>query len=112
MLRNMLGIGMLLNTDSFKKGQQAAENGRDASENPYTEGSGLWSDWQMGWRVAAKMAAINENRDIAQTVPAASAYEMGQAAAAKGLSVTVNPYHYGNPAHDKWRLGWARQKAS
>ena len=41
MLRNMLGIGMLLKTPSYQRDQTAAESGQSVSDNPLTEGSKL-----------------------------------------------------------------------
>lgn len=108
MLRNMLGIGMLLNTPSYQKGQKAAESGLPLSANPFTEGSGLWSDWQMGWRVTTRMAQVEKDRAAALQIPTASAFDMGSAAAAKGLSPSTNPFIYSSPAHEEWRKGWAK----
>lgn len=108
MLRNMLGIGMLLNTPSYQKGQTAAENGRPLSDNPYSEGSRLWSDWHLGWRVTSRMADLEATRVAAQRIPANSAFDMGRGAALKGLSASTNPFLHANPAYEEWRLGWAQ----
>lgn len=110
MLRNMLGLGMLLDTQSFQNGQKAGREGLANSENPYGKGSSHWSDWHLGWRIATRSVAIEEARACALEDPAASAYEMGHAAAARGQRATDNPYHYGHPAHEDWRLGWVRQR--
>lgn len=112
MLRNMLGLGMLLNTKGFKEGQQAAHDGCPVSDNPYAEGHSQRSDWQLGWSVATRMAADKGKREIALRAPARSAYDLGRAAAEEGLSASVNPFHNGHPAHDEWRLGWAHSKAA
>jgi hypothetical protein len=112
MLRNLLGLGMILNTESFRKGQLAAREGRPENENPFSDGSAHGSDWKLGWRLAVKMAADNENRRIAAPSIDVSSYEMGRLAARKGVSAALNPYHPGHPSHDQWRLGWASGKAA
>jgi hypothetical protein len=112
MLRNLFGLGMILNTESFRKGQDAAREGRQETDNPFSGGSAHWSDWQLGWRLAIKMAADNENRRIAFPAADVSPYEMGRAAARDGVSAALNPFHSGHPSHDQWRLGWASGKAA
>ena len=112
MLRNLFGLGMIMNTESFRKGQRAACEGRPETDNPFSEGSSHWLDWQMGWRLAVRMAADDETRRIALPAAGLAPYEMGRAAAQKGLSAALNPFHPGHPAHDQWRLGWARGKAA
>lgn len=112
MLRNLFGLGMILNTESFRKGQNAAREGRPETDNPFSDGSALRSDWQLGWRLAMRMAADNRNRRIASPATDASPYDMGRAAARDGESAALNPYHPGHPSHDQWRLGWASGKAA
>jgi ribosome modulation factor len=112
MLRNLFGLGMILNTESFRKGQNAALAGRPETDNPFSYESKQRSDWQLGWRLAVKMAADSENRRMAFPAAEVSPYDMGRAAARKGVSATLNPFHSGHPAHDEWRLGWANGKAA
>lgn len=112
MLRTMLGLGMILDTRSYRQGRRAFAEGQPITANPHYKGSSMWADWALGWRMATKLAAMNENRELARNTEAASAYELGEIAAANGLGVFANPYLQGNPAHDEWRLGWAARKAS
>lgn len=112
MLRNLLGLGMILNTDAFRKGQDAAHANRPETDNPYIAGERFWSDWRLGWRVARKTASDNENRAIALRIDAESPFDMGRAAASQGLGASLNPFLPGSPAHDQWRLGWARGKVA
>jgi ribosome modulation factor len=102
----------ILNTESFRKGQDAARAGRPETDNPFSQGSSQRSDWQLGWRLAVKLAADNENRRMAVSSAGASPYDMGRAAGRTGLSPARNPFHAGHPAHDEWRLGWANGKAA
>ena len=112
MLRELLGLGMILETRAFAKGRRAFHDGQPETANPYSEPTAYRSDWKMGWNEARRTAAANTNRDIANETPRASAFELGQQAAAKGLSGAANPFHYGHPGHDAWRAGWATAKAS
>jgi len=111
MLRNLLGLGMLLNTESYQKGQAAARDGRPLGDNPYRLASAHRDDWELGWRVATRMADLATIRDAAATIPASSPYDAGHAAAARGVGAAANPYIVGSPAHDAWRRGWADRKA-
>jgi hypothetical protein len=104
----MLGIGMLLNTPGYQKGQKAAETSRPLSDNPFTEGSNPWSDWNAAWRVTTRMADIEATRIAALRMPAGSAFDMGRAAALKKLSAAANPFLHSSPRHEEWRLGWAQ----
>ena len=112
MLRNLLGLGMILVTDAFRKGQQAAHDERPRTDNPFTEVEARWSDWNLGWGVVSKTASDNRNRTIALTANTRSPFEMGRTAASSGQSASMNPFHHGGPAHDQWRLGWASGKAA
>ena len=112
MLRNLFGLGMILNTESFRKGQSAAREGRPEEDNPFGKGSSHWLDWQLGWRLALRMAADNDDRRSALPAADASPYDSGRAAAQKGVSAALNPFHLGHPAHEQWRLGWASGKAA
>jgi hypothetical protein len=51
MLRNLFGLGMILNTESFRKGQDAAREGRPETDNPFSVGSatGRTGSWAGGW---------------------------------------------------------------
>ena len=112
MLRNMLGLGVILNTSGFRRGEQAARDGRPMEDNPFSVGSVFWTDWQLGWRLAMKAAADNDNRRIASLATEASPFDMGRVAAGKGLSPAMNPFHPGHLAYDQWRLGWTSGKAA
>ena len=111
MLRNLLGLGMLLNTESFQRGYQAAQEGVSKSQNPHSKRTPQWSDWQLGWHAAATMTSMSENRSVALRIPTQTAYEMGMAAGESGVSASANPYHYGHPGHREWRLGWATSRS-
>lgn len=111
MLRNLLGLGMLFDTHEFQRGQDAANTGRPISDNPYSDGTILQTDWELGWRVATKMRSIRSNAALAPQAQNQSAYELGEVAAEQGMAASANPYQYGHPAHDQWRLGWARCKS-
>jgi len=111
MLRSKLGIGMLLNTEAHRKGHQAARSARPLCDNPFTEGTSQWADWQSGWRVATRIAEIQSTREKSLRVPASSAFDMGQKAALSGLSATANPYLADSPAHREWRRGWSQAKS-
>jgi ribosome modulation factor len=112
MLRNLLGLGMILNTESYQKGHQAALEGRPATDNPYQVSRAHRADWDLGWRIARKLAADSESRSVAIGGEGPSAYEMGRSAAARGLGAAMNPFHFGHPGHDQWRLGWAEGRAA
>lgn len=112
MFRNLLGLGMLLNTRSYRRGRMAAHEGLDLADNPFAEGSSLAADWALGWRVATRMTAMEERRALAQRVPTGSAFEAGWEAAARGAGPGENPYPFPHPGHEAWRLGWARRKSS
>jgi len=111
MLRNSLGLGMLLNTKSYRRGRMAAHEGLGLADNPFAEGSSLAADWALGWRIAVRMAEIEERRAIARPVPGQSAFEAGWEAAGRGAGAGANPYPSLHPDHAAWRLGWARRKA-
>jgi hypothetical protein len=108
MLRKLLGLGMILNTDAFRKGRDAAHENRPETDNRYIPGELYRSDWRLGWRVARKAASDKENRAIALRVDAKSPFHMAWAAASQGLCASLNSFLPGRPAHDQWRLGWAR----
>jgi len=110
MLRETLGLGMLFNTKAYQAGHEAGRAGLAGGVNPYIDGSTPWSDWNFGWRVAVHAASQSTNREVAQTIEAASPYDKGQAAASDGLGTSVNPYHHGNPAHEQWLHGWADRR--
>jgi hypothetical protein len=112
MLRNLFGLGMILNTESFRKGQHAAREGLPETDNPFTEGTAPWTDWRLGWRLAVRTGSDNDNRRIALPASGASPYSLGQVAARSGMSPASNPFHPGHPAHDEWRLGWASGRAA
>lgn len=80
------------------------------NENPYLDGTAPWVDWNLGWRIATQEAAMNTNREIAREATEGTPEEMGQAAAGLGLDANANPYHFGNPAHHRWLLSWAKEK--
>ena len=108
-LRQSHGIGDHRRVANAGQGQG---QGKTARDNPFTEGSSLWADWQLGWRLVKNLSAVNENRHIAGKAVEASACELGQAAAARGAYALANPYHFGHPGHEQWRLGWAAAKSS
>ena len=112
MLRNLIGLGMILNTESFRKGQDAARAGRPETDNPFGEGSSHREDWHLGWRLVRKTAADRATRRISVDAAHVSPYEMGRAAGRTGQSAALNPFHHGHPFHDQWRLGWASGKAA
>lgn len=112
MLRNLFGLGMILNTDSFQRGQNAAQSGHPMSANPFRDGTTLHVDWELGWRVATKMQSISDNRALTISTTERSAYAQGQRAAARGQGASANPYTVGHPGYDEWRLGWARAKSN
>ncbi len=112
MLRELLGLGMILETKAFARGRRAFQEGLGEDANPFNGSATMRSDWAMGWREARRTAAANTNREIAEAQPGVSAFELGQAARAQGLSGAANPYHIGHPGHVAWRTGWATAKAS
>ena len=112
MLRELLGLGMILETKAFAKGRRAYQDGLGEDANPFEASAAMRSDWAMGWRAARRTAAANTNRELAEAHPGVSAFELGQAARAQGLSGAANPYHLGHPGHEAWRTGWAAAKAS
>ncbi len=87
MLRDILGLGVILETQAF-------------------------ADGRMGWREASRRDAANRNAEIARKNPELSAFALGAAAAKDGLSPSVNPFHYGHPSHEDWRLGWVSRQAA
>jgi ribosome modulation factor len=107
MLRDVLKLGMLLETEAYRRGRAGFEAGRTLADNPYTEAA--WrTDWDLGWRHARRVKTANENRPVA----GGDAYAAGQAAAAEGRAATENPYLPGHPGFERWRLGWAARRAS
>lgn len=111
MLRNLLGLGMVFNTESFQKGQYAAQSGLPLAANPFSDGTNPHVDWELGWRVATKMQSIRQNNAMKISTAERSAYGQGQLAAARGQSASANPYTVGQAAYDEWRLGWAHAKS-
>ncbi|MEL6643808.1 MAG: hypothetical protein AAFQ79_07730 [Pseudomonadota bacterium] len=102
---------MILNTNSFQRGQNAAQSGQPMSANPFSDDTTLHADWELGWRVATKMQSIQDNNAVTISTTEPSAFAQGQLAAARDQSASANPYTVGHPAHDEWRLGWARAKS-
>ncbi len=112
MLRDFLKLGVILESRAYEDGRRAFQAGQDETANPYAADTRLRSDWRMGWREASRMEAANRNAEIARKHPDKSAFGLGAAAAAEGLSPRVNPYHFGNPLHEQWRLGWVSRQAA
>lgn len=110
MLRD--AVGLIMDTPAFAAGRKAGGNGDPKSANPYTQGSRLFSDWTYGWHFGSTMTAANKNRAALPKDSTLSPFELGNQAAAQGLASTANPWHFGHPSHDAWRLGWAQKKAS
>ena len=57
MLRELLGLGMILETKAFSQGRRAFREGLGEDANPYTASTTFRSDWAMGWREARRTAA-------------------------------------------------------
>ncbi|NRB00410.1 MAG: hypothetical protein HRU32_11415 [Rhodobacteraceae bacterium] len=105
-------IGMIFGSPAFKKGFQEGAGGAAEADNPFNKSSKLGNDWGFGVRVAHHTAVANENRRMAREASANSAFELGELAASSGARVSANPYHFGSPAHDEWRLGWAQARTA
>ncbi|MEL7345721.1 MAG: hypothetical protein AAFN59_12820 [Pseudomonadota bacterium] len=110
MLRDALGL--IMDRPAFAAGRRAGQNNEAKSENPYSEGTGLWNDWNFGWHLGANMSAANQSRAIKDRTNAKSPWDLGASAAEQGLSARANPFHFGHASYDAWRLGWAQRKAS
>lgn len=111
MLRDILKLGLVLQTKAYAQGRAACLDGAAQSDNPFTRGRSVFTDWDLGWREASAARTANENRAIAAN-DTGSPFAQGRTAAAQGLAVIANPYHAGHPAHEAWRLGWAAARAS
>jgi hypothetical protein len=107
MLRDVLKLGMLLETEAYRRAARASRPDRRWRTTPTPKPRGARTG-DLGWRHARRVKTANENRPVA----GGDAYAAGQAAAAEGRAATENPYLPGHPGFERWRLGWAARRAS
>ena len=103
---------LIMDAPALNAGREAGEAGKEKTDNPYTNGERLWKDWNFGWQLGATKRAANQNRAAIADAPDVTPFDQGIRAAEAGSASSANPYHFGHPSHDEWRLGWSHRKAS
>lgn len=105
-------LGLIFESRAFRNGYATRLEGGSAAANPFDANSSLGADWGFGWQAASRSIAANENRKLVAEQKSASPFGQGAQAAQNGRRVSANPYPFGSPDHEAWRLGWANTRVS